>query len=575
MSIRTFDLPEGSIPEAIIQRARAEGDRPALLAWHHDAWRHVTFAELAMRLELVARALVDEGLKPGDRVGLLGHNSPEWGQAYLAIQRAGGTVVPLDRLQHPAEWLDVLMRSGATRLFVAHAEGERLRSHAGEQGSVLQIYSLSEPLVGASSLEQLVARNSTATLPSVSRDGIASLIFTSGTTGRSKGVMLAHESIVANAIGMLNFVGLDGSTDRFLSVLPMSHCYECTCGFVAPLLAGAPVYYARGLAPREVVADLQRSGATFLLGVPLLFEKINEGIQKGLEKAGFQGRMARLFWSVSLSGRALWKHRLGRALLGGVRAKAGLGSMRFLVSGGAPLPVEVGRRFEALGVQLLQGYGLTETSPVVTLNPPADANPASVGLPLPGVEVNIHEPGERGDGEVRVRSITVMSGYWEDSEGTRAVLKNGWFCTGDLGRFDQRGHLYITGRLKNLIISPGGKNISPEEIESAALRCGAVSEIMVYGRPTESGSGEEVCARVFPNLEYVAQAGWPVTEPEKLLPLVRAQIEAATQHLAAYKRIVHYELTLDPFEKTTTQKIKRFAVRSADAPLDRAAEPSA
>jgi long-chain acyl-CoA synthetase len=334
---------------------------------------------------------------------------------------------------------------------------------------------------------------------------------------------------------------------------------------VAPLLAGASVYFARGFAPREIVTDLDRSGATFLLGVPLLFEKISLGIDRGLKEAGLQGRLARLLWSVSQRGQPVWKHRLGQVTLRGVRAKAGLRRMRYLVSGGAPLPAEVGKRLEALGVRLLQGYGLTETSPVVTLNPPSEANPASVGKPLPGVEVRIHEPSESGDGEVQVRGITVMRGYWGDDEATRSTIRDGWLRTGDLGRFDQRGHLHITGRLKNLIISPGGKNISPEEIESAALRCAAVAEILVYGRRTPSGSGEEVCALVVPDLDYAAASGWPVDCPDEILARVRPQIEAATSHLAPYKRIVHLDLTLEPLEKTTTQKIKRFKFKQPRA----------
>jgi len=547
------------VAEAISAAARTLGDRPALLAWHDEAWRHVTFSELAGRVDNVARALVDDGLAPGDRIGILGANSPEWGQAYLAVQRAGGVTVPIDRLQTPVEWLDVLKRSGAGRLFVAHAEGVRLVPLLAESMPTLRVFSLYGDLPGVqASLEDLAGSSSNAALPSVSPEQVASLIFTSGTTGKSKGVMLAHESILANAFGLLSRIDIDGRVDRFLSVLPMSHCYECTCGFVAPLLAGTPVYFARGFAPREIVTDLERSGATFLLGVPLLFEKISSGIDKGLQGAGVKGRVARALWSVSRRGRPLWKHNLGKVVLGGVRAKAGLGRMRYLVSGGAPLPAEVGRQLEALGVRLLQGYGLTETSPVVTLNPPGEANPASVGKPLPGVEVRIHEPSEEGDGEVRVRGITIMRGYWNDEDATREALRDGWFCTGDLGRFDQQGHLHITGRLKNLIISPGGKNISPEEIESAALSCDAVSEIMVYGRSTGSGSGEEVCARVFPDLEYAAAQGWPVNRADLVLARVRPQIEAATAHLAPYKRIVHYDLVMEPFEKTTTQKIKRF-----------------
>ena len=200
---------------------------------------------------------------------------------------------------------------------------------------------------------------------------------------------------------------------------------------------------------------------------------------------------------------------------------------------------------------------------MVTLHPPSEIDPVSVGTPLPGVEVKIHEPSESGDGEIWVRGVSVMRGYWEDEEATRAALRDGWFRTGDLGRFDRRGQLCITGRLKNLIVSPGGKNISPEEIEAAAQLCPAVSEIVVYGRPTALGSGEEVCARIFPNLEYAEAQGWPVHDAAALLARVRSQVEEATARLAAYKKIVHYDLVMEPFEKTTSHKIKRQKYRAS------------
>lgn len=552
--------PTLSVAEAVVASARRQGDRAALLAWRDTHWQELAFSELARQIDAVAAALGREGLAPGDRVAILGGNSPEWGLAYLSILRAAGVAVPLDRLQTVGEWLDVLTRSGAERIFVAHAEGVRLLPELPR----LKAYSLHGDLPGTiASLTDLAGQPARAALPGVSPHDLASLIFTSGTTGKSKGVMLTHANIVANAQGMLSRVDIDVRRDRFLSVLPLSHAYECTCGLIAPLLAGVPVYFARGLAPREIVADLERSGATFLLGVPLLYEKVATAIERGLREAGVRGKVAHLLWEVSSKGRPIWKHRFGKLTLKGVRKKAGLGQIRYLVSGGAALSPSVGKRLTALGVPVLQGYGLTETSPVVTLNPPADPDPASVGLPLPGVEVKIHEPGQTGDGEVHIRGVSVMKGYWQDEEATRLALHEGWFRSGDVGRIDHRGHLYITGRLKNLIISPGGKNISPEEIEAAALKSPVIAEIMVYGSTTASGSGEEVCARVHPDCDYLKAKGkWPL-DSEAMLALVRREVEAATSHLAGYKKIVHYELTDVPFEKTSTHKIKRFKYRPA------------
>lgn len=537
--------------------AYTRGDGAALLSWGEVSWREISYPELARRVEGAALSLVADGLAKGDRVALLGANSPEWGLAYLAIQRAGGVVVPLDRLQTVLEWQDTLRRSGAVGLFAAVGEGVRLLPVVSQSLPQLKVYGLHGGLAGAvASFDELALRPAHAALPDITLDDVASLIFTSGTTGKSKGVMLTHGNLLANAQGMLNRIEILSGRDRFLSVLPMSHCYECTCGFIAPLLAGASVYFARGIAPREIISDLERSRATFLLGVPLLYEKIVSGIDRGLRQAGWPGLLARLLWSVSKIGRPLWRHHFGSLTLRGVRVKAGLGHMRYLVSGGAPLPPSVGESLEALGVPILQGYGLTETSPVATLNPPTGANPASVGLPLTGVELKIRQPSESGDGEVLIRGDIVMRGYWEDEDSTRAAIRDGWFCTGDLGRLDSHGHLHITGRLKNLIVTQGGKNISPEEVEGAASKCPAVAEILVYGREVTTGSGEEVCARVYPDPEYLKAQG--SSSASDLLALVRGQIEAATSHLASYKKIVHYEMVMEPFEKTTSHKIKRF-----------------
>jgi long-chain acyl-CoA synthetase len=392
----------------------------------------------------------------------------------------------------------------------------------------------------------------------VGPDDLAAIIFTSGTTGRSKGVMLSHRNILSDAEAMLSVIDIGAGTDRFLSVLPLSHCYECTCGFLAPLLAGARIYFGRGLAPSELLDDLRASQATFLLGVPLLYEKVVQIIGRGLRAHGARGRAVGLVWDVSRLGRPIWRHHLGRMLLGGVRRQAGLGSLKYLICGAAHLAPEVGLALEALGVKLLQGYGLTETSPVATLNRARGSNPTSVGPPLPGVDVRIHDPDATGTGEIWIRGPIVMRGYWDDREATSGVLADGWFRTGDLGRMDRMGHLFITGRSKNLIVSPGGKNISPEEIEVAALRSPLIAEIVVCGAPRRDGTGEEVFAFVHPDFEALAERGVSTESPDAMRAAIRAELDRWTAHLAAYKSIVRFDITAEPFVKTTTQKIKRY-----------------
>ncbi len=554
---RAARITESTIPQAVLAQAERRRDRTAMLAHRDGSWSPLTFGELSDRIVHLAGAIQGRGVAPGDRIALLGPNSPDWGTAYLAILRAGAIVVPLDRLQTPDEWLGIMRQSEVCMLFCDAPDVLKIRPRTGEVATLDRLVVFDGHPEGTARFEDLIAEGSTPALLQRGPDDLAAILFTSGTTGRSKGVMLSHRSILHDAGGMLAVVDIDGDRDAFLSVLPMHHCYECTCGFLAPLLAGARIYYARSLAPTEIITDLQTSRATFLLGVPLLYGKIYAGIRRGLRAKGAAGKIVLKLWDTSRAGRGLWGHRLGRLLLGGVRQKAGLGTMRYMVSGGAPLPPDVGFGLESLGVRVLQGYGLTETAPVVSLNSPARSNPASVGQPLPGVEIRIDDPDREGRGEIHIRGPVVMQGYWRDEEATRSVLVGDWFKTGDLGRFDRDGYLHITGRSKNLIVSPGGKNISPEEVEMAALCSMFIAEILVCGVPAKGGGGEDVFAYVYPDYEHLSGQGLPATTGRALEQLMQRELQRTTAKLAPYKRIVRFELTSDPFEKTTTQKIKR------------------
>ena len=345
-------------------------------------------------------------------------------------------------------------------VFCAMAESAKLKPRIGEAPRISHCIDLDgDGSKGGYALAAMVAKSNypSSSDMTLTRDTLAAIIYTSGTTGKSKGVMLSHGNILSNAEWMLEAVEINSLRDRFLSVLPMSHCYECTGGFLAPLLAGAQIFYARGLIPTEIVEDLRTSRATFLLGVPLLFEKIVAGIGRGLRKAGAAGRVIQALWNLSRVGRPLWRHRLGRLLLGSVRAKAGLATVRFFVSGGAPLPPSVSYALEALGVRVLQGYGLTETSPLAAISPIRGGDPASVGRSGGGVAIRIHEPDSSGVGEIWIKGPNVMLGYWRDPEATAQVMKDDWFLSGDLGKLNSSGDLRITGRSKNLIVSPGGK----------------------------------------------------------------------------------------------------------------------
>lgn len=558
--MKNLNRAVASIPEAIIAAASVRGKHGALYAHLHGRWNETSYEELSRQIVALAHGIIDLGLRAGDRVAVLGSNSPQWGIAYLAVLQAGGVVVPLDRLLKAEEWIDILDRSEAKMIFCAAAEKVNLKPSIDQVPGISRFIDLDgDSANGDPSFASMVAASNTSgtSFPKVDRDTLAAIIFTSGTTGKSKGVMLSHGNILSNAEWMLEAVAIDSGRDRFLSVLPMSHCYECTGGFLAPLLAGARIFYARGLIPTEIVEDLRTSKATFLLAVPLLLEKIVAGIGRGLGKAGVAGKVIKGLWSLSRAGRPVWRHRFGKLLLGGVRAKAGLSTVRFFVSGGAPLPPRVSYAMEALGIRVLQGYGLTETSPLAAITPIRGGDPGSVGRSGGGVEIRIDDPDATGVGEIWIRGPNVMQGYWRDPDATSEVMRENWFLTGDLGILDSGGDLRITGRSKNLIVSSGGKNISPEEIEMAAGLSPSVAEILVCGATVKGGGGEEVFAYIHPDYEYLEQQGQSEISDAELIKRLRGELDTATAHLASYKRIVRFEVSKEPFAKTSTKKIKR------------------
>ena len=558
-----------TVARTVLDAAAFRPDSPALQSNASQGWQALSYGDLARDVQKLASGLLHLGISPGSRVGLVGGNSPAWGTAFLATLLAGGVVVPIDRLQTPAEWAEQLVRADARIVLGAPTELALLKGLKTGPAGAWQFIWFDGPAPSPDlTMAQVsgLADSATTEFPGRAPSDLAVIIFTSGTTGKSKGVMLSHQNIVSDARAMLQAVEIR-PTDRFLSVLPISHAYECTCGLLAPLLSGASVYYARSLTPSEIVADLRTSEATFLLLVPMLLEMVVAGIERGLNKQTTLGaRLALRLWRTVRACPQPLRSKAGRVLFGGLRKKAGLDNLRFIICGGAPLPADTGRAVEALGIGFLQGYGLTETSPVATLNRPSEADPASVGKPLPGVEVKIVEPDAGGSGEILIKGPIVAQGYWSDPEATAAAFVDGWFVTGDRGRFGRRGHLFITGRSKNLIVTAGGKNISPEQIEEALLASPFIAECIVFGARSREGGAEEVEALIHPDYDYFEEWSKAKETAEDLQQLLRLELNRVTAHLAPYKRVVRFKVSAEPFRKTTSQKIKRHIYTEGDPP---------
>ena len=537
------------------------GEAPFLLRWTASGWHATSFAQAARAMHAFGALLEREGVRPGDRVGLQSENRPEWGLAYLAILEAGAVVVPLDALLREQEVGELLSTCSATHCVVSARQLDVVRRARDARVPGLRLVSL-DPVEGLPSWDEgaASAADAAAREPRTNPQGLAVLLFTSGTTGQAKGVMLSHANLLHNVETVARTFEF-GPADRMLSVLPLHHTFESTAGFLCPLRVGASVAYARGLKSNELREDLRTSGATILLGVPLLYEKLLNAIRRGIDEAPLVRRLAaRTLLGIARLARWTTGARLGRPLMRALRERAGLDKLRMFVSGAAALPPDVFWGFIDLGWPVVEGYGLTECAPIVAANQPRRPLPGAVGWPLPGVEVRIDHPEADGTGEILVRGPNVMLGYFANPAATAEVMREGWFCTGDLGRWTKDGRVRITGRLKNMIATAAGKKIYPEEVEVHLANCPHILEVVVTGGRDARGEREEVHAHVFPDiksLEALARASGRACDDDFVETTLRREVEARCQLLAPYKRVKRVIVRRQEFPKTTTGKIRR------------------
>jgi long-chain acyl-CoA synthetase len=473
-----------TIPDLL--RKALEHQKPnAFLVKREGRWEPVTIADFAARVHAVAADLVARGVKHGDRVVILSENRIEWAVADQAILALGGVCVPVYATLPPDHVSPLLADSGAVGAFVSNeAQRSKVESvRAGAPGlKWVAVFDEWLPEAGGSVLGSSAAG---ATKPP-GPDDLATIIYTSGTTGTPKGVMLTHGNLVSNAIASLTTLDL-GPTDVHLSFLPLNHIFERTAGYNVMLYAGATIAYAESI--EKAAANLMEVRPTILLAVPRFYEKLIERIMEVAKAAGFPrdvmarwGRDVAQKWAaIKLEGRAVppalaLQHAMANRLVYPVlRSRLG-GRIRYCFSGGAALPREIGLFFYGVGMPIVEGYGLSETSPIITMNTPKHYKLGTVGRPIPGVEVRIAE-----DGEIVVKGPSVMKGYWNLPEETAAALEGGWFHTGDIGEIDSEGYLRITDRKKDLIVTSGGKKIAPQPIQNALKKSPRIVEAIVVG----------------------------------------------------------------------------------------------
>jgi len=545
----------------------------ALEIQRHDQVESYTYAETRKMSESVGRWLTEKELPAGARVALFADNHPRWVAAYLGAIAAGYTAVPLDTAFHADQVTKLLKDSGASLLVtdVKHLVTARQAVEGLNVQLVLTDPTSLKPATGKEDKQPqagwigdldaiFAAGPANFRAVEAPADTVAALLYTSGTTADPKGVQLTH----ANMLGEVNAVfGLlqIGPTDAVLGILPMFHVLAQMANLMLPLVKGARVVYLETLNTTELLRALQERQITAFAVVPQFFYLIHERIFKEVSK---RGRIAEsVLRSLMKMNRFLRRFHLnaGKLLFGKIHATFGA-RMRYLITGGSRFDPVVARDFHDFGIDLLNAYGLTETSACAFLNPPGHVVIGSVGPPLPTIESKIldaqsSEEGGPPTGEILIRGAIVMKGYWNRPDATAEAIKDGWLHTGDLGYFDPGGNLFITGRRKELIVLANGKNIYPEEIETHYLKSPYIKEICVMGLEAKPGdpNSERLYAVVVPNFDVLKER--KVVNAKEV---IRFDIEGLSQQLASTKRIGNYEIWQEDLPRTTTRKLKRFEI---------------
>ena len=543
------DIP--TLPELFLVTEARFSERRCFTAYLPEETT-LSFREAKEKIYKLAGSLLNKGLKKGDRVVLSGKNSPEWAISYLAVLTAGGIVVPIDYMMSDKE-IEMLTEFSESRFLII--DEEKYDSVMKGKDSDLIRYSLSDKKdnyvydAEGSSLEAPVPLDINDT---------AAILYTSGTTGTPKGVMLSHSNFVNDALlaqGNLHIY----HTDVFYALLPLHHSYTMLAVFIESIACGAEVVFAAKLVVKQILSDLKTARVTMFLGVPMLFNRILKGILKGIREKGLAVYfILRVLMSFSGFIKRVFNINIGKKLFKTVLDKASLSTIRICISGGGPLPSSTFNIYNQMGLDFVQGYGLTETSPIAALNPVEHFKIKSVGKIIPGVDVKIIDPDPEGRGEIAIKGPIVMQGYYRNPEATAEVMTDdGYFLTGDAGYLDSENYLYLTGRKKSLIVTEGGKNVFPEEIEDCFQLYDEVEQILVKGYiKDKKNMTEEIEALFYPSEDF--RNGKSAEEIEERMNEI---VRIVNKDLQSYMRITRIKVLDEPLEMTTTKKIKRFKVK--------------
>lgn len=545
--------PCESIRMLVDSSAELFADKPALKYRINGTDYSVTYSEFKRMVDSLGTAFYSLGVGKS-HIAIIGENCFHWVLSYVTALISEAVVIPVDKELSAEDIFNILEHSECEAVIYTKSVMNKL-DLIKEKLPLVKTYIAMDVISDdhnqytvdglRSQGERLLEEGDTRFLDVVPDiHGLKQLIYTSGTTGKSKGVMLSQDTLCFNVVKSQELMNI---TERALSVLPYNHCYEATCGLLTMLHHGMTICINESL--RTIIPNFKKYKPTEMQIVPLYAENFHKRIvatieDKGLTKKFNMGqKLSKMLLKLGIDKR--------RELFNDIHETFG-GELKAFICGGAPLKSEITRFFESIGIIMINGYGITECGPLISINRPEYYNFNSVGLPLKDTVVKIDNPNENGEGEITVKGRNVMLGYYKNPEETNAVIKDGFFYTGDIGKLDKDGFLYITGRKKNLIVLKNGKNIYPEEMEAQLMDIPYISEVIVYSAVLPDGAGKALGVEIFPNYEFAATQGIEDVEAE-----IRKSISEFNKNQPPYRVIKQIKLRATEFEKTTTKKIKR------------------
>lgn len=546
-------LKTANIKKILINSSKKYGDKFAYKIEN----RNITYKEIKIDVDSLGTALINIGLQ-GKRIAVIGQNSYNWEIAYLSVVCGTGVVVPLDKMLPENELESLIKRSEVEAIFFDEKYEEILEKISKKDDNNLKILiSMNETqneriLVQKDLIEkgkQLILEGNTKFINSqINEEEMNILLFTSGTTSKSKAVMLSHKNICSNIDAIAKTLDVN-ENDSFLSILPLHHVFECTVGFLFPLSVGAKIVFGRGL--KHIAQDLKENQISVLLCVPAIYENIYKNIRKKFEKEGHLELLEELekkAQNYSIKERKQIFKQIHESIDN---------NTKLLISGAAALDSEVEKTFRIWGFNLVQGYGLTEASPVISVETEENYRLSSIGKALPGIEAKIDNPDNEGMGELIVKGDNVMLGYLNDDEATNKVIKDGWLHTGDLAKIDEDGYIYICGRKKSVIVLKNGKNILPEEMEKLVNKIEGVKESFIFGKTTNKTKGD-----IKLNVEIVYDKNevldiYKISSIDEIYEKFHEKIKQVNSTIPSYKAIKGIVFSEEPLIKTSTNKIKR------------------